>query len=440
MTIVKLERVAKNAIARFLGERPESAWQWALLIVPSALPAAGYLGARYFEAHPGTWIDIRPQLTFAGAWIASVVFLLIALWRRVRWTLPALALNLLLLASGVLAPRFLKPAQAVWGDHGVYQFSVLADQSLLVCGAEWVRLGPDAKFRESIHQSCGFADLVQPFADGRVVLGLYENPMLGNRAGGFRPIESLAENQRVLRGAVATPDGGSILATVSIPGGGVRFSKYRSDETLERFWTPEAPENNWSAAALAWSVVLYPDGSAAILWRDPNKVEKSAISWHAADGRLRPDTVVRDFCATCVDPKLRAGREGRVYEFGSGKEELALLRFSADGRVDPAFHPDTKALLGELGVLQSMVELPQGGILVGGLKKIVRLDESGQLDARFVCALASSARQMALQGDRLLVLDGDHLRRFDLNGSADDSWRMPRLESSIFRPSTKPVD
>jgi hypothetical protein len=41
---------------------------------------------------------------------------------------------------------------------------------------------------------------------------------------------------------------------------------------------------------------------------------------------------------------------------------------------------------------------------------------------------------MALQGDRILVLDGDRLRRFHLDGAPDDSWKMPRLSTVMTSP------
>jgi hypothetical protein len=428
--------VPNSAIARFFARPPETAAQWILLLLSAALPVCGYLEARFFENHGQGWIDLRPVLSFGAAWTAAIVLGIIGLWRRVRWIIPAFAVNLILLLSGITAPRFLNPEPILWGERGIYEFSVLADESLLVCGAEWVHLGPDAAFRESIHQSCGFADVVQPFADGRVVLGIYDRPMFGDRAGRFRFIESLPDDQRIVRGATSTPDGGSIIATVSIPGGGVRLSKYKADESLERFWALEAPGKNWSATPLAWSTVIYPDGSVATLWRDPNKVETSVIAWHEPDGRLRPDTVVRDFCVTCVNPQLKAGRDGRVYAIASGRGELALLRFSRDGRPDPSFHPETMALQEALKMVQSLAELPRGGILIGGQKRVVRLDDSGQLDGSFSCALENSAREMALQDDRFLVLDGDRLRRFHRDGSTDNSFHMPRLKTRIGMATT----
>ena len=428
-----------SAITRFFRRPPETAAQWILLLLSAALPVCGYLEARYFESHPQGWIDLRPVLSFGAAWTAAVVLGIICLWRGVRWIIPVFAINLTLLLTGIIAPRFLNPEPIVWGERGIYEFSVLADDSLLVCGAEWVHLGPDAAFRESIHQPCGFADVVQPFADGRAVLGIYDRPMFGDRAGRFRFVESLPENQRIVRGATSTPDGGSILATVSIPGGGIRLSKYKADESLENFWVLEAPAHNWTAAPLAWSIVVYPDGSAAALWRDPNKIETSAIAWHEPNGHFRPDSVVRDFCATCVNPQLKAGRDGRVYAIASGRGELALLRFSRDGRPDSSFHPDTMAILEALKLVQSLVELPRGGILIGGQKRVARLDDSGQLDGHFSCELENSAREMELQGDRFLVLDGDRLRRFHRDGSADDSFQMPRLKTRLAGMVTTPV-
>jgi hypothetical protein len=429
--------VPNTAIARFFG-RPQTAAQWLLFLLSAALPAAGYLAARCFEEHPQSF-DFRPFLAFAGAWAAAVVLGIIGLWRRVRWTIPAFAVNLILLASGVTAPRFLNPAPILWGERGVYEFAVLADQSLLVCGAEWVHLRPDAAFRESIHQSCGFADVVRPFPDGRVVLGIYDRPMFGDRAGRFRSIESLPENQRIVRGAVATPDGGSILATVSIPGGGARLSKYKADESLDRFWTLQAPEGDWSATPLAWSVAPYADGSAAAWWRDPNKTDMSVIAWHDRDGHIRPDTLVHQLCATCLDPRLIADRDDRVYAVGSGTNELNVRRFSREGVADASFRPDTKALLDAVQHIHSAAGLPRGGLLIGGLKRVVRLDDSGQFVESFSCELESSAREMALQGDRFLVLDGDRLRRFHLDGRPDPSWHMPRLKTRIAGMVTTPV-
>lgn len=431
--------MASKAIAGLVGQAPRSSGQWILLILAAGLPAAGYLAAGYYDRRPDPGIDFRPQLAFAAAWILAAALTIAGMWRRVRWALPAFALNLILAISGLLAPRFLKPDVVVWGDRDVHHFSMLPDGSLLVCGAEWVRLSPDATFARSLGESCGFVDVVEPFADGRVVLGLYGRPMFGDRNGQFRDVESLPPGLRVVRGATATADGGTLLATVSASGGGLNFWKYSAGERLERSWVVEPPEANWSGTPLGWSVVVFADGSAGVLWRDSVKLETTLLAWHGSDGRVRPETV-KSVCSLCIDPQLMASRDGPVYVYGNSNTEVSLHRFRRPGEQDAAFRPDLKALRDVLENIQSLVELPRGGLLVGGKKRVLRLDDKGKVDEFFNCQTEHGVSRMALQGGRLLLLDGDRLRRFHLDGTPDDSFRMPRLSTRMGSPPrTKPL-
>ena len=78
-------------------------------------------------------------------------------------------------------------------------------------------------------------------------------------------------------------------------------------------------------------------------------------------------------------------------------------------------------------IVSAIVPVQDGRILVGG-QIVERLLDDGTHDATFQAHRFSFVRKILLQGDKILVLDGNrHLHRLKSDGSIDPTFRLPVL-------------
>ena len=258
------------------------------------------------------------------------------------------------------------------------------------------------------------------------------DPAAGGAAGGQIKALAVQADGKVVAVGAFTDLGGALTTNIA------------------RFATEGAPDLTFSTALSADgplnAVVVRPNGSAV-------PAPLNGFAWFNRDGTIR----------TAFNPSVRlTGRidaiavqaDGRVLLGGiftniSGTTAGNLVRFNADGTLDPTFNPRPNA-----GV-SSIVIQPDGRILIAGLftlvgdttrNRLARLGADGALDTTFDPNASAKVSAMNLQADGKLVIGGafttltpngattavtrNYLARLNADGSLDADYN-PNPSSTI---------
>lgn len=218
------------------------------------------------------------------------------------------------------------------------------------------------------------------------------------------------------RGVAVQPDGKVVVAGVRGTGLDMYVRRYLPDGSLDPAFGVAGERllvGTWDTRDLA----LAPDGSIFVLGYGGNNVVVAKLT---SSGGLDPNWnngtwASRNFTAAggagVAGESLTIGRGGEVYVAGytplPGEIDMAVLNFTADGRLDPTFDGDGLRIIdiGNTDEGRGIIEQADGRIVVAGLASmangdavVVRLLPDGQLDSTF---------------------DGDGIRAYPIGASND---------------------
>ena len=403
---------------RILFGWPRTSGEWIWLAVCFSVPVVALIVALN---PPGRGSEMGLDeigslvLALGGGTLLGVVLSVAGARRGVPCTIPCALFSLLLIPALV----WIKDNEVTaWSDSRIQQFAALPDGRTILWGPAVVTLGPNSEVKR--YESREFEPELFALSDGRV---LAQFPW---------GIEDLGSDGRwpfsegVLQVA-AGPSGSVQVATRTMPGAAVLVTSYSPQGLMERSWTLENPKGTAVQDRSSGDIVLFSDGVAAITRARWEGAGVSEVAFYGPDGALLPHGTAELGC----EVHLTASRDGSVFIMPRGGCGFALLRIQRDGRASTQFAPDQTALGKEMSILRTVLELPDGSVVFGGQHSILKLDAWGRSDPNFACRFQGPLEQMALQGDKIMVLEGGRVRRFLRDGREDPSFRVPALETKF---------
>ena len=203
----------------------------------------------------------------------------------------------------------------------------------------------------------------------------------------------------------------------------------------------------------AFGIAIQPDGK--IVSAGTSNYEQDSglylgefgVSRHNADGSLDESFSDDGRQTTSFGPNLGAyaqavalQADGKIVVAGNQRESnvenpyvhLAVVRYRADGSLDPTFSGDGKLTLADFGdysTANAVAIQADGKIVVAGGAALVRLNADGSLDPGFSddgkVSTDLDAQAMAIQADGKIVLAGGYgfrLARYRADGSLDPAF------------------
>ena len=203
----------------------------------------------------------------------------------------------------------------------------------------------------------------------------------------------------------------------------------------------------------AFGVAIQPDGK--IVTAGTSNYEQDTglylgefgVSRHNADGSLDGSFSDDGRQTTSFGPNLGAyaqavalQADGKIVVAGNQRESnvenpyvhLAVVRYRADGTLDPTFSGDGKLTLADFGdysTANAVAIQADGKIVVAGGAALVRLNTDGSFDPGFSddgkVSTSLDAQAMAIQADGKIVLAGGYgfrLARYRADGSPDPAF------------------
>lgn len=203
------------------------------------------------------------------------------------------------------------------------------------------------------------------------------------------------------RGVAVQPDGKVVVAGVRGVGLDMYVRRYLPDGSLDPSFGVAGERlllGTWDTRDLA----LAPDGSIFVVgYGGDNVVVAKLTSAGALDPTWNNGTwTLRNFTAAAgtgiAAETLTVGRGGEVYVAGytpmRGEIDMAVLNYTADGRLDPTFDGDGLQIvdIGNTDEGRGIIEQPDGRIVVSGFASmatgdaaVARFLPNGQLDTTF---------------------------------------------------------
>jgi uncharacterized delta-60 repeat protein len=178
---------------------------------------------------------------------------------------------------------------------------------------------------------------------------------------------------------------------------------------------------------------------------DNYPIEDDFLAWFNANGSLDRSLIggTANSLVQQPDGKLLIGSSGGIY------------RLNSDGSVDNSFNPGTVANGGALSIALQL----DGKVLIGGhftaingttRNKIARLNANGSLDTSFnpITGAYDAVQSLAIQSDGKVLIAGtfqsingtnhETVVRLKANGSLDTSFRSPSLNSYVMKVALQP--
>jgi len=305
----------------------------------------------------------------------------------------------------------------LWSESRIEQFAGLSDGRTVLWGPAVVTLGPNNELERYARNESEPPWLIA-LGDGRVFTD-------GDQW--FTEIGS--DRHWLIAGRLlqvgAGPSGRLYAATSTASEELVWVTSFSREGLEEKSWKLVGPKGAKVGRA---GVALFSDGAAAIAWEQSGSTRDIVVlTFYGPDGAPQLQSAADLGCGV----QLTASRDGSIFVMAQGGCDFALLRIQRDGRVSTQFAPDQTLLGQEMSMVRTVLELPDGSVLYGGEHRILKLDASGRIDPNFACRFQGPLEQMALQGDKIVVLEGGRVRRFLRDGREDPSFRIPALETPV---------
>ncbi len=203
----------------------------------------------------------------------------------------------------------------------------------------------------------------------------------------------------------------------------------------------------------AFGVAIQPDGKIVTVGTSNYEQDSGlylgefGVSRHNADGSLDGSFSDDGRQTTSFGPNLGAyaqavalQADGKIVVAGNQRESnvenpyvhLAVVRYRADGSLDPTFSGDGKLTVADFGdysTANAVAIQADGKIVVAGGNALIRFNSDGSFDPGFSddgkVSTALDAQAMAIQADGRIVLAGGYgfrLARYRADGSPDPAF------------------